>query len=625
MEFIDRRTTKVYVLQHPPGTDESAAAANASSRTDVRPPSRLIQVLPLLALSAPAFVAAAAFTWQKTPGLYDDFTREVFIFRVISRGGLFNRDIFSIFGPLSALVNGGLMRVCGDSIAVVLAANLAVIFSVMVVVCLLLERLFSRPAAAAGALVFILLFAFAQYGSIESFNFAAPYSHDLTYGALFSLLALYFLTAPPSKTTAVLGGACCGLVLLTKIELVAALGLAAGFQVAANLVRRTWSPARAAWFVAGALTPVVASLALLIAQGVGFSSALASTLAAVLVFFDSAQVISDPYYRRFIGLDLAGQNTFTMVREALKVFALIPLAAGLTWTAGKMPGRWEKPATALLVALLGLLFFAGPIELAGAPQGLPILLAAMAAWSLRSPESRAEALKGRLAFYLFAFLMLAKIILFCRLYHYGFALALPATLAVVGFLGSDFPEMFKKRRPALAVGALALAAFAWPYLKLSYGWYADKTFAVGRGADRIITAPPGDNPYVGPTAEAIAWLEQNTRPDQTVTALPVGAVFNLLTGRESRLPFGSYTLVDMAHFDEGKMLLEPLRRDPPDFIVITHYDTRQFYGIGFFGQDPRYGQLTMRWVGKNYEEAARFGAEPLRDRRFGVKVLRPKR
>ncbi|MFH0981307.1 MAG: glycosyltransferase family 39 protein [Planctomycetota bacterium] len=44
--------------------------------------------------------------------------------------------------------------------------------------------------------------------------------------------------------------------------------------------------------------------------------------------------------------------------------------------------------------------------------------------------------------------------------------------------------------------------------------------------------------------------------------------------------------------------------------------------VGFFGTDPRYGKKIMDWIKDEYEDAKQIGYEPLKDGRFGIKILK---
>jgi hypothetical protein len=79
-------------------------------------------------------------------------------------------------------------------------------------------------------------------------------------------------------------------------------------------------------------------------------------------------------------------------------------------------------------------------------------------------------------------------------------------------------------------------------------------------------------------------------------------------------------MTEMILFGEEELLGE-LREDPPDYVLLVHKDTTEF-GVGFFGRDRRYGEAIMAWVNERYRPVALFGAEPLRDSRFGIRIMK---
>ena len=97
-------------------------------------------------------------------------------------------------------------------------------------------------------------------------------------------------------------------------------------------------------------------------------------------------------------------------------------------------------------------------------------------------------------------------------------------------------------------------------------------------------------------------------------------MLNYLARRPTRTTCMNFMMTEMILFGEQE-LLAALHADPPDYVLLVHKDTAEF-GVGWFGQDRRYGEAIMNWVEQGYETVARFGAEPLRDRRFGISILK---
>jgi len=227
----------------------------------------------------------------------------------------------------------------------------------------------------------------------------------------------------------------------------------------------------------------------------------------------------------------------------------------------------------------------------------------------------------------FAFGLLTKMLFNVRFSHYGFYLAMPATLVLVAALVWFWPAFLKNqfqggrlfRGPAL----LMLALGAWSYGQISHQYYGWKNYPLGKGGDLLLGYDPEIHPRDWRTAQALRWIEENTPADATLIALPEGTILNYLARRPNPTPYICFTMIEMISFGEGQMLaLAAMQAAPPDLIVLTHVSSED-YGMAFFGQDPRYGRSIMDWIQQNYQTAARFGDEPLLPSSvFGIKILK---
>jgi hypothetical protein len=61
--------------------------------------------------------------------------------------------------------------------------------------------------------------------------------------------------------------------------------------------------------------------------------------------------------------------------------------------------------------------------------------------------------------------------------------------------------------------------------------------------------------------------------------------------------------------------LRSLQAHPPDSVALVHRNTSEF-GYRFFGRD--YGQKVDAWIRANYHPVYLAGAQPFRDKRFGI-------
>jgi hypothetical protein len=217
--------------------------------------------------------------------------------------------------------------------------------------------------------------------------------------------------------------------------------------------------------------------------------------------------------------------------------------------------------------------------------------------------------------------LLAKIALAARIDHYGFALAMPATLLLVAGLVGGVPRLLPAGGGAVA-RALAAAAVAAALVALvgeSGARYARKQVAVGRGADRILA----EGPRAERIAAALERLEALLPADATLLVLPEGTSINYWIRHRNPSRFQLFLPPEIAAFGEAAMLAD-LEAHPPDFVVLAHRDGREF-GAGPFGRDPRNGARLRAWVDRRYERVARIGPEPFAGEGFGIVILQRRR
>jgi len=217
----------------------------------------------------------------------------------------------------------------------------------------------------------------------------------------------------------------------------------------------------------------------------------------------------------------------------------------------------------------------------------------------------------------FATALLGKIALNARLYHYGFALAGPATMLVVAALVGGVPHAIGRRGGDAAVfragviGLLAVGVFV--HLQIVHGWFATKTHVVGRGRDAFLADERGVV-----VAGALAEIAARMTPGETLAALAEGIMLNYLSRRRSPVGHVNFMPVGLLMFGE-EATLAAFAAAPPDWVALVHKDAEE-YGVRFFGRD--YGQRLRAWVERHYREVALVGARPFQDDRFGILLLR---
>lgn len=603
----------------------------AASQQDARSPRRLRVVRSAggpLALAA-AFAALAAWSWQRQGDVQIDFGNELYVAWRLASGDHLYRDIALRHGPLSHYLNAGVFRVFGASIRALVLCNLAILAGTTALAWALLRPACGRFAATLAGLVLLGGFGFSHTLAIGNYSWVAPYQHFQTHGVALgmalALLAGRALRGDRPRLWA-LAGACLGLVFLTKAELCvpAAAAAAAALALEAAAAGGASLRAAAARLALGAALPVALAFALL-------AAAMPARLALEGVLGNWSHlggVLSDPFYRGHLGLDAPARNA----GRALRALATLAVFAGACALADRaLAGRRRKRALALAAGatLFGALAAAGPRvawhELARALPLTSALGAGVLAAACARRRADREALARLAPLALFALLglgLLAKLAFAARFDHYGFALAMPATLllvvALVRGVGALRPAAGGFASRALATAAVAAALLA--LLGETARQLERRPLPVGAGGDRILAERPSANPRAERIAEALTRLEALLPRDATLLVMPEGASLNYWLRRRNPSRYLLFLPTEIAAFGERAMLAD-LARHPPDFVVLAHRRHEEF-GVGPFGRDPRNGRGLRAWIDAHYERVARIGPEPFGTGGFGLVILR---
>src|SRR5262249_44529702 len=251
------------------------------------------------------------------------------------------------------------------------------------------------------------------------------------------------------------------------------------------------------------------------------------------------------------------------------------------------------------------------------PLALALLLVGIGLARLRGGPEAARRHALPLGITRFALALLGKMLVNARLYHYGFALAMPATLVVVVALASWVPTALDRLGGdggVFRVGVLALLpVLVFTQLQVMHDWLARKTHPVGAGADSFFADERG--PVVD---RALAAIAGRTPPGATLTTRPDGVVLDHLARRVDPASYLKAVPPMVVVYGEAQVVAALVRR-PPDYVALVHKDSSE-HGVRFFGRD--YGQRLAAWIHRNYRPLVRVGARPLRDERFGILLLR---
>jgi hypothetical protein len=220
---------------------------------------------------------------------------------------------------------------------------------------------------------------------------------------------------------------------------------------------------------------------------------------------------------------------------------------------------------------------------------------------------------------------MGRMLLYGRIFHYGFCQAALAGLLVPAVLLRELPKRLRLKewgKRTILLGALALfvpgivslASQSQHLLKM-------KTLSIATGGDQFYSFPEQIEPAGEMVRKVTEWLGQFSGP-QTLVVLPEGEMINYLVRMPNPVPpyifFSSATIGDL-----GERVVRDLDLHPPDWVVIISRDLRE-YDIQRYGEAPGKGEEIMRWVNANYQPAVSFGGDPLDNQTHGAIILRRK-
>jgi 4-amino-4-deoxy-L-arabinose transferase-like glycosyltransferase len=551
---------------------------------------------------AAAGVAMALWTWGTWPDPVTDFGKEVYLAWQLSLGRRLYVDVAYHLGPLSPLVNAAAFKLFGPSLLTIFLVNFAVLAAIAVLFYRLIARLAGPFAATVCGVVLMTLFAFVHFTPIADYNFIAPYDHAHTQGLLLGLIALTVADAfaqTRRRGQLIFTGFALGLAYLTRAEMFLA---AAAGVVTLLAINRKKIPVLWIILALGAFAlPILIAAAFTGLRGVA---------GAWPIVFNSS-VTGNQFYRDSMGTLNLGESI-----ERLAIWSACWLVIFLPpYLIGKRASQSKAVIVAAFVwSALTTLAAGWVFNPSDAFTPLPLALIVCAIPPLHVLRERAgvrvlpinqEVLPLALGALVWSFFLLLKILLNARIYHYGFALAMPATLLVISAAIGWTPRSFR----AAVIGSLIVTITA--YLALASSLMANQRFVVGEGANQFLADQRGRA-----MSQILTDLRQRASPGRTLAVMPEGAMLNFLAAMPNPTPYWSFN-PPYSFFAPGqgeaageKKMLEALQAHPPDWVVLVKEDLTDF-GTPFFGID--YGKSLYAFVQKDYVTS---DGRPLGDRPF---------
>ena len=581
------------------------------------------------------FGALAFWSWRKWPDPLVDFGRELYVPSQITQGKVLYRDIASLFGPLSPYMNALWMRVFGVSMMTLAMCNIAIFAGIVACIHRFVRVGTDRFTANAASLFAVTLCGFSQYVSIGNYNFVTPYSHEATHGLALSMMILLVVHQAIATRRVGLNGVAgilFGLLLLTKPELPAAVGVAVliawvGASQLSKKDRHTVGRMAVVFAAAAILAP--ASFFMYFRRYMNDPAAFRAVFAAWVSAFN-VTIVENPFYRTGMGLDHPARNTVLMLLMFMTFLCFVVLATLLSTPTTGAPQRSLKRKHIGRMVLVAAVPFVQILPLA---RALPLIvtgaLAVVSAsfWKHTHDRDRAMRWLALMMWCGFALMMLLKIGLNSRIFNYGFYLALPALTVVAIVLCWLIPRHLEQSHPGATarnfgwIAAVSLAASTLPHLGLSNWWYATKTISIGSNADRFYASAYAGLWQGSLLKETLQQLGKAAKQGDTIAVLPEGVMLNYLSRHASPLHVVNLMPPELITFGEEGVVAS-LQAAPPDFVVLVHKDTSE-YGYPLFGTDQRYGKNTIEWVRARYHAVRTLGHEPMTASGFGIEILVP--
>lgn len=603
-----------------------------SDRPTHSPGSWLGLVSPVILIAAGLLMAS--ISWLKWPDLLIDFGEQVYLAWQISEGKVIYKDMAYLYGPFSGYLHALVFKLAGPGILTLAIFNMALVAALAVLIHTFIKNLSDRLTATVCTLSFITLFAFGQYSGGGNFNFICAYVYELPHGVALSLLALYCFskyieTKSLSQLTIVY--LLVGLIFLTKPEvfLAIAIALPAGTALSfflQSLDRKAWihniSICLASFFAAPLLFYVYLSTHL------SFDKAF-DWIISPWAYVQNSSNLDIPLYQWVLGIDSAGPNL-------TKIFTYFLIGAAIIFSvavANRFLTRLSYSSKPISIALgllaAGLLFLSlNSFPLLESLRPLPLITSLLAIYYFKQAISEKGSASTRplalFSFSLFSLILLLKIFLNTHVYHYGFALALPATLVCIRWILYEFPKLSRKfigstdfyRCAMTMLGLVIIANHIW----FGYQMHQFKGYPVGAGQDMLLDYHPELETRAPIVADTLQYINEHVEPDAKIAPIPFGNMINYMTRHHNPLRLHTINPVEIDLFGEDEYLDE-LKTALPDYILFLDVDSSRL-GAQHFGSD--YAQHTHQWIQAHYSFEKQFGATPFTGTGFGIQVLRRK-
>ena len=592
-----------------------------------------------LVILVAAGLLMASISWLKWPDLLIDFGAQIYTPWRLSEGQVLYKDIVDTYGPLSPYLHALLFKIFGPGINILIGFNLLVVTGLATLIYFLFKKLGNSLTGFLCAFSFITIFAFGQYQGGGNYNFICAYVYSLPHGVALSFLALFlflkFLEKPQLKYLWFSGGVL-GLVYWTKIEVFVALAIPLLLGLIVSWFQRRINKKEAFREALIALTAFVIPIVLFYAYfltKMTFKEALLIIPSLFSFLNDVGSLKQFRLNQWILGFD---RPAFNLIELFQYFFILITVMGFMIVIDSLLSGplrHVKRLSLLVLVSLAGLLYVVSeqiPWLFLGRP--LPLLsILTTGYYAYRLSQSMKE---NRLSsndlflmvFSLFCTILLLKMILNTHVFHYGFALALPATLltihTIVFLIPGNFSVLKKSDGFYKTATVTLILFFAYAHVRIEHQAYQFKTLPISQGRDLLLDYDPALESRGVVVNQTLDYLDRKIPPGIEIATVPYGSTINYLSRHPHSLATLNFNPYSAALSGE-QSYTESLKKASSPYILLVHVDAGILAsGKRFFGKD--FGQSAFAWIMQNYTLEQQFGQVPFSEKGFGIQILKRK-
>ena len=441
-----------------------------------------------------------------------------------------------------------------------------------------------------------------------------------------------YLTTPKPGYAALIGFLL-GLIFLTKVEIfIAAFGSFLCGLIFVSLQLKPPQPRKHFLNLALFFFLPVTAFFIYFCLHMPVADAFHSIISSYTNIFIGAEV-NNIFYLRISGLDHPAENIALMLKGTLGYFMLFAFAGLISYLFARTTNRLLQYAgVSIAFVLTFLIIFTGSLSIhwMNIARPYPLLLSLLLVYLvinlIRKREDKTFAAQY-LPFVLlivFSLLLLLKMILNVHLYHYGFALAMPASLVMAALLLHYIPLWISRRgnkTVAMSFTGLFIFFTLLFYFSLTKHFYDLKNYPVAEGRDRFLTFDSESGNHGPIVNEALRFIDGSTAENDTFIVMPDGVMLNYLARRKNPTRYFEFTPNFVEAVGEENILKE-ISSKPPSFIILAEKDTSE-HGARYFGRD--YAHNIYSWIVNNYDKEILLGAEPLTGNGFGIIIAKKKK